>query len=141
MAYQVFDIGKRAAGLDVSAILTNFTLKQIKSIVENIEKKVNIMMKAPLKKALQIFKTAINMVNSGQYDLAEEAFKEAVSDARMAFAYSKEQATDNKSFEVAAISLKLITFCHVSKITYSQREKRFYSSSPSNTCQEKPHQG
>ena len=66
-AEHVFNVGSGFTKLD----MTGFTLNRIQSIVENIEKKMDILLKTPFKKALDYLKSAITFITKQMY---EEAF-------------------------------------------------------------------
>ena len=52
--------------------MTAFDIKRIKQIVENIEKKMNIVLKTPFKMAVDFLNSALNSYIHGMY---EETFE------------------------------------------------------------------
>ena len=108
-----------------SGNMTAFTLAQIKNIVKNIEKKVDIILATPLRLALDNLKSVINMLETNNYEFAYESFGQVLTYAMQAFQYSKQQSGDADQFNLIIISVKLIVFSKIARYSFN-RDQAFF---------------
>ena len=105
--------------------MTAFTLAQVKNIVKNIEKKVDIILSAPLQIAFKHFESAVNEVLTRNNKLALESFNELLKQAMQAFEYSRQQGQDLDQLKKTIIAMKLIIVAKIAKFSYNKNKSLF----------------
>ena len=116
-AEQVFNVGSGFTKLD----MTGFTLNRIKNIVESIEKKIDIVLKTPLKKALDYLQSAVTFITQQMYKEAFHKLDIVEQEATTAFHYSSQTANLRESVS----TVKLLVFSKVMRCCYDEKTKVF----------------
>jgi len=98
-AQNVFGIGAGFTSLD----LTGFTLAQIKSKLENIEQKLNIILDAPIKLALKHFSTAMTAMEFEDIEQTVAEMDKVRDQAMLSYEYS----IPEQKWEQAVLATKL----------------------------------
>jgi len=98
-AQNVFGIGAGFTSLD----LTGFTLAQIKRKLENIEKKLNIILGTPIKLALKYFSTAMTAMECKDIKRTVAEMDKVRDQAMLSYEY----AISEQKWEQAALAKKL----------------------------------
>ena len=114
LAHSVFNIGSGV----VKADMTTFNLAEIKSMVENIDENVEIILRTPLQLSLDNLDEAINLIKTGHIDMAVELFRSVHINAQKAFQYTGRRAKDQKMFRLTIASLQLMICSKVAMMTY-----------------------
>ena len=120
-AEHVFNVGSGFTKLD----MTGFTLNRIKNIVESIEKKIDIVLKAPLKKALDYLKSAVTFITQQMYEEAFHKLDKVEDEATTAFHYSSQNEKTTANLRESISSVKLLVFSKVMRCCYDKKTKVF----------------
>jgi len=98
-AQNLFEIGAGFTSLD----LTGFTLAQIKSKLENIEKKLNIILGTPIKLAVEYFSEAMTLMECEDIERTVAAMDKVRDQAMLSYQY----AIQEQKWEQAVLAKKL----------------------------------
>ena len=120
-AEHVFNVGSGFTKLD----MTGFTLNRIKSIVENIEKKMDILLKTPFKKALDYLKSAITFITKQMYEEAFHKLDTVEQEATTAFHFSSQGEKSTATLRESISAVKLLVFSKVMRCCYDKEKKVF----------------
>ena len=120
-AENVLNIGSGFTKLDT----TGFTLAHIKKIVENIEKKVDVILDTPMKLALDYSQSVVLMMMNHSYENAHETLKKVLDEAMRAFYYSAGKKKKLEMFEDCLTAVQLIIFSKILTESYDKERKCF----------------
>ena len=115
----VLDLGKSIKDLDMAVL----TLQQIKNTLKSIDRKVDKLLLAPLKTAINFYNTALNEILARKFDLAIKNFEEVIKEATKGLNNIEEvnRPIDVEAFKHCMIALKLIASSKIE--LYSFKEK------------------
>ena len=120
-AYTVMDVSLRIAdvGTGFAKIdMAGLTLARIHHIVENIEKKVNIVLDTPLKLAMSFVRTALNMIRVQKYKEAYDQFDKVYQESSRAFQYFVQKERSIGNFKDCVRATKLNIFSKLMRFSY-----------------------
>ena len=117
----VLNIGSGVKNLD----LTCLTLNQIKKSVQRIEKKVDKLLISPLKSAIDHFNTAVNMMISKNFRMANTTLEKVIDKATDGLNNIDDEEMNIDTFRECGTALKLIIFSKLLVYSYDLNLKIF----------------
>lgn len=114
------DLGKSIKDLDMAAL----TLQQIKTTLKNVDRKVDKLLFAPLKTALNFYHTALNEILTQKFELASKTFEEVIKKATEGLNNIEEVngSINVETFKQCMIAIKLIASSKIEHYSYCHKE-------------------
>merc|ERR1711936_255866 len=102
VAFILADVGTGFAKIDMTAL----TLSRILHLVENIDKKTEIIIQTPIRKAQKKMKTIINLIKTNKFELAYDDVNKLRDYASDAFEISSQKDKTMANFKDSVLSTK-----------------------------------
>ena len=123
-----FDVGSSVAllGSTVKSIdMTGLTLHQIKKSVEQIDKKVSKLLRAPLLNAIAHFNEVTDYFLSCEYEDAYNTADKVLNNATDAFSKIADKNIDMETFADCVKSVQLLIFSKIIRESYDKKKQIF----------------
>ena len=123
-----FDVGSSVAllGSTVKSIdMTGLTLHQIKKSVEQIDKKVSKLLRAPLLNAIAHFNEVMDYFLSCEYEDAYNTADKVLNNATDAFSKIADKNIDIETFADCVKSVQLLIFSKIIRESYDKKKQIF----------------
>ena len=121
IAENVFNVGSGFTKLD----MRGFTLNKIKKIVESIEEKMDIILRTPLKIALDYLTSATTLLMQDIYEDAYDKLGTVEMEATRAFHYISQDEKSTGNLRECISALKLLVFSKLMRYSYDKEKKVF----------------
>ena len=121
IAENVFNVGSGFTKLD----MRGFTLNKIKKIVESIEEKMDIILRTPLKIALDYLTSATTLLMQDIYEDAYDKLETVEMEATRAFHYISQDEKSTGNLRECISALKLLVFSKLMRYSYDKEKKVF----------------
>ena len=118
---QVLSIGGGVKNLDLSCL----TLHQIKKGLQRVERKVDKLLISPLKSAMDHFTTAVNLMVSHDFDLANKTLEKVIDKATDGLNNMEDKYVNLETFKECGTAVKLIVFSKILVFSYDSKMKLF----------------
>ena len=99
--------------LGLAMDLSGFQIHQIKLMIEDIKRKIDVVLATPMELALDCYERAVVNIEHGDISGAIDEMKQVKRNAMTAFQYAKGQGVNKESLKNAVLSKQLITTAEV----------------------------
>ena len=114
-----------AASNVASLKFPDMTMHKVLSSLERIEGSLNIILEAPLKKAIDTFDFILKAVRSGSFESAYKKMEKLIDNAETAFHYADKNKLSVKCYRECAKAVRLLMFGHILNESYDNERKIF----------------